>query len=1058
MGVPVSPWLLLLAPAIVHAQQVEGTVSGIVFEEGTGVPLDGVEVRVGGRSATTDSLGRFELSLPEGSHEIVVLGTDGIARPSVTIAVAPGRRSEALVTWSPSRATLPALIEEPTGVALTTEVEPLEGPVGTLTGRILNDEDGTPVAGARVYVRGRAVEAATDATGAFRLQLPEGSWELAVVANAFASQSVAEVQVVADGTTDVQVSLVPAGLALEDFYVRAPRVTGGAAALLDERRDSSNVADVIGSEQMARAGDSSAASALRRVTGLTLVGGQFVYVRGLGERYSTTLLNGANLPSPEPERRVVPLDMFPAMILSSVVVQKTFSPDMPGEFGGGAVVLRTRNIPTEPVFRIGLTGAWQQGATFTDGALAQGQPLDWLGVDNGFRGLPADLAATEPGSVEQADRFGNGVPDDQLEAFGESLNNDWYPKRFRLPPNVGASLSVGNGWSFGQDRRVGALLGLSWNNRFDSETYRRRFYVLGSGERLASPNPYCAGKDDVDAILETGEGSPTAAARSDYCFRTTNRSIRLSGLMALGVQPAKGHLIESTTVLLRNTDDNAFIAEGYYVDIDGDLRLSEARWVERMLLSQMLRGSHAFAQGDHPVELGWRYVFSQANRLEPDRRTTRYDLDVDDQARVLSNRPEGNQRFWSTTDDQTHDVAGHVLVPIPAGKGRFLELKLGGQYLVKDRLVSSRSFKFNTDPLDVPTRTAEPEDVFTPDNIEPGLARLDEITRNTDSYDADQTIWAAYGMVRAPVFDWLDLMGGVRVEHSDQTVLTKELFEDTFVEANLKSTDPLPAFVATFRPMESMQVRAGYGRTVSRPEFRELSEAIFREVLGGRQTLGNAELERATIDSVDLRWEWFPDKGDVVSVSGFFKQFTNPIEPIVIPGAEFSTTFENAPGARNYGIELEFRKHLGFASEGLRDLFVSANFSYIQSNIQLDRGVQTNQERALSGQSPWVVNAQLGYDNPDLGINAALLYNAAGPRIVEVGAFGFPDTYETPRHNLDFVFAAQLPKGAEIRLTARNLLDAPTLVTVDDVQTGFRYVQERRYAGRQIGLRLGWRL
>lgn len=1057
----------LLGSSVAIAQEAIGSVEGFVFEEGTGRPMVGLAVSVGDARTETDAAGRFEVELPEGRYDVYVADSWGNIAAAEAVSVGVGRRSELLITWSPKRSLLPTQVEQPDGLGIPAVEEDLEGPSGLVTGRVVSDKDDTPVAGARIFVRGRAVEAVTAKDGQFSLELPVGAWELAVVANAFASQSLSDVEVTEQGETSLAIKLVPAGLALDDFYVRAPAVTGGTAALMDERRESSNVADVMGAEQMARAGDSNAASALRRVTGLTLVGGQFVYVRGLGERYSTTLLNGANLPSPEPERRVVPLDMFPAAILSSVVVQKTFSPDMPGEFGGGTITLRTRNIPTEPVFRVGLTGGWQEGATFTEGSLAPGRALDWLGVDGGYRAIPAEVAATEPGSVEQGDRFGNGVPDDQLESFGESFRNSWYPQPFKIPPNVGASLSMGNGWRFGQDKRFGALLGLNWANSFDTDVYRRRYYTLGSGERLGAPNSYCAGQDDAPAVWDSPEDPDhSGAIRADYCFRETERRVRLSGLLAMGLEAGPGQTIESTTVVLRNTEDTSYLAEGFYIDIDGDLRLSETRWVERTLISQMLRGEHAFAKGDLASSMEWRYVFSFAGRKEPDRRTTRYDLDENSGEWFLSNRPEGNQRFWSDTSDNTHDAATHIEIPIAAGIGmgkkkrdpRILTFKMGGQVVRKDRLVGSRAFKFNTDPLDPETRRQDPEMVFVPENISPELARLDEITRNTDSYVATQNIWAVYGMLRAPIFDWFDVMGGVRIEHSDQTVVTKELFTDDSVVAGISNTDPLPALVATFRPLENMQVRMGYGRTVSRPEFRELSEAIYRQVLGGRQTRGNPDLERATIDSVDLRWELFPAKGDVLSVSGFYKQFTNPIEPIVTPGAEFTTEFDNAAGARNYGIELEFRKNLEFVTPVLRDVYVAANGSFIQSRIQLDSGVQTNSERALSGQSPWVANAQFGYDNPELGINAALLYNAAGPRIVAVGAVGFPDTYETPRHNLDLVFSAQLPRGFEVRLTARNLLNSPTIQTIDDVARGIRYLTMQRFAGRQVSLRLGWRL
>ncbi|MCB9679857.1 MAG: TonB-dependent receptor [Alphaproteobacteria bacterium] len=1022
----------LIAPTVAFAQEAPGVLEGVVFEAGTGRPLPGVEVVVDGQRVVTGPGGAFVLSLPAGSHEVVV-SRDGVTRPTTPVVVGAGRRTELLITWDADRAVLPAQVEQPDSVAAVGQTEQVDGPVGRVEGRVVSSEGGTPVAGARVYVRGRAVEAVTGADGRFVLEVPEGTWELSIIASAYAAQAVPDVAVVADAATPVAVELVPAGVSLEDFTVRAPAVTGGTAALLDERKEGTAVADVIGAEQMSQSGDSTAAAALRRVTGLTVVGGKFIYVRGLGERYSTTLLNGGQLPSPEPERRVVPLDMFPAAVLDSVVIQKTFSPDMPAEFGGGVVQLRTRAFPSEPVIKLQLSGGWTYRTTFAQGLRYQGGPTDFLGIDGGTRALPADVAAASSESpLKEKGRFSTqGYTPEELQALGLQMPQVWTPTDTMIGPDKGLSLALGNGWRPG-GRPVGALLALAYDDSWLTQDFRRVYYQTEGG---------------------------TVVPDADYTFHQTTRRVRLSGLLSLGVKPADGHEISTMTTVLRNTEDEARTFSGFLPEESYDIAVTRLRWIERMLLVQQILGKHDLGTGDHPVHLDWRYGFAQATRLEPDRRQTRYDEDTATGTFALSRRDgDSNSRFYSTLLDRTHDAGLDVTIPIGVpGRDDDAKIKVGGAFVRKDREVDTRRFSFvNKGDKGDPVMVQTPEVIFAPDNIRPDFFQIKEITQTTDNYFARQTVAGGYAMTEVPAMPWLDVMAGARVEFSRQDVTTFELFNPSAepVVSTLANVDLLPAATLTFIPREDMRVRLGYGRTVSRPEFRELSPAVFQDVVGGRASFGNPDLQRAIIDNVDARWEWFLSRGDVVSVGGFYKRFTSPIETLVIIGADPALTYANALYADNFGLEVEARKDFSFVHASLRDLYVSANASFIRSQITLDAeqgGVQTNNERALQGQSPWVVNALIGYDNPELGINAALLYNAFGPRISEVGSFGLPDALEMPFHTLDFVFNAELGKGFTAGVQVKNMLDQQIRYRLTTGE-----VIEERKPGPSIKVNLGW--
>lgn len=1056
----------MFATPVAHAQEAgdavaeEGVVSGIVFQRGSGAPVEGIIVVVGERRTATDRLGRFRLEVPQGSYPVALIGADGRSRATRPVVVGAGEVTEVLVTYDASLDVLPAQVESPdVAVAVTDDVE---GPAGRIEGVVTSGEDGAPVVGARIYVRGRASEAVTDAEGRFSVEVPEGSWELSIIASAYAAQRVPDVAVVADQSTPVAIDLVPAGLALDDFTVRVPKVTGGTAELLDERKQGAAVADIIGAEQMSRAGDSSAASALRRVTGLTVVDGRYIVVRGMGDRYSQTLLNGHLLPSPEPERRVVPLDLFPASILDSVKIQKTFTPDMPAEFGGGVVELRTRAFPTEPVFDIALSGGVRYGTTFADAFTYQGGPTDLFGVDGGFRRLPPDVqAASDAEPFKEEGRFSDlGYSREELQTYGRAFQNIWAIDTTRALPDWGAQLTAGSGFDLGDKGTLGAMVAFNYGNTWQTQTYDYTEY-----------NPGSSGIERDDS----------------YFFQKTERRYLLSSLLSLGWKLRDEQRVQASTMVLRTTEDEARRNEGFYGEESRNIRVERLRWVERQLIVQQFDGDHDLAKGTRPVRFSWRYSYARANRAEPDRRQNRYDFDFQDQVFRLSNRDgDSNSRFTSDLLDETHSGGFDVTIPIRMTDDRDVEIRTGMLVVAKDREVDTRRYSFlNRGDKAADYLSSSPEALFRPWNLRPDLFQIKEVTLPTDNYLASQAIWAGYAMARVPALSWFEVMAGVRAEASRQRVTTFEPFSTTGNEivttlpktpGRKGSDDPLvlggdyvagdptsgwfqldilPAVALTFTPRDDMKVRLGYGRTVSRPEFLELSEVTFKDVTGGRERIGNSELERATIENVDARWEWFLSRGDVVSASAFFKYFDKPIEQIVIIGADQILTFDNALNATNYGFELEFRKNFGFAHPALEDLYLAMNGSYIQSEVTLDpesAGVQTNNVRPLQGQSPWMVNATLGYDSPELGINAALLFNVFGPYISDVGSFGLPDQYVQPVPQLDFVFGAELPKGFHLRYRWRNILDSLR----EDVLGSGEVIQGVR-PGWTMDLRLGWR-
>lgn len=902
--------------------------------------------------------------------------------------------------------------------------------VAPLSGTVI-DAEGLSIPGATVRVG--ALETTTDAEGAFRLDVPVGTGDVTVTRAGFGpAQSTVEMP--PEGATLAVTLTLESSDAGDELTVQSTRTPGGTIELLRERKEAPAVVDVVGSEQMSRAGDTDAASALKRVNGLTVIGGRFVYVRGLGDRYSQTLLNGSSLPSPEPERRVVPLDLFPTSLLESVVVQKTFSPDVPAEFGGGVVAINTRSIPEKPVLSLTLSGAWVGGTTLSEAMVGATGPTDWLGFGNEFRALPdAVQAASDEAPLKAGGVFSeDGYTADDLEVFGEALENRWGLVAKDLPPDFGVNLQAGRKWSLGAVD-FGALGGVVFSNGWSVDEGFKITYA------------------DTGAGLEPKR-------RAD--FVEASNKVRLGAMLTLGLQWAEEGHVSSTTMLNRTSSSSALRYDTDDPTGSNDGRTTRIQWEEQQLFFQQLSTSVPLG----PVRIDARYALSFADQAEPDRRE--YTYLATDSGYVLSQRGAWNDIYYGALGDSAHDAGLDVTWTIPRDAGD-VKLAAGGKAFLRTRSSSVQRFSFEFVGSEGIDLTAPIEDVLVPENIgregdtDPGYVQLEENTSNNDDYRASQDIFAGYLLGDVPWTKRFRSLVGARVEASDQNVETYQLFTTDAepIVAELATVDVLPAVTLTYglgptTLPDAMLVRLGYGRTLSRPELRELSEVPYYDYRSGRLLYGNPDLARATIDNVDLRWEWYPSAGESLSVAGFFKYFDDPIESIVAVSAVSGSvgTFANANSATNIGGEIDVRKRLDFIHSSLHDLYISGNVSIIDSKVDLEgtEGNQTSTERPLQGQSPWVVNLQLSYENPDLRTNIAALWNVFGPRIVQVGTAGIPDSYEAPVHRVDLVVAQGIGEHFQVRAKGTNLLDWPIRELTGD------QISEEVRDGWTAGLGLTW--
>lgn len=1012
-----------------------------VFDGAT--PLADVELTLDGDDAVvTGDQGGARLTPQAGVRRLLATRGEQVLL-DLPLTLADDEQVQVSVALNGERAPIYRLVSSLSGEQT---VDLAQTDSATIAGEVV-DADGSPVVNAEVIVNGVSVR--TDAQGRYRLSTRPGRYALLVVAPGHDTLSRPNV-LLQHGEQDgprIMLSTTRTGGAegdtqasvLEGVSVQAEikEDAGGQYEMGRERREAIQVQDMLSAEQMSRAGDSDAASALKRVTGLTLVGGQFVYVRGLGERYSSTLLNGAGVPSPDPTRRVVPLDMFPSGLIESIAIQKAYTPDMPGEFGGGTVALRTLSVPEEFNAKVSLGAGWRQHTTGSDMLTYDGGGRDWTGRDDGTRDLSPDILATiaDGRELRRGTIFRPGYSVEELAALGRTLEATYEVRRKDAPFDGSFGLELGNGFETGFGR-IGFQAAVDYGHGTESRQEELRYFVT-----------------DAQGIRPL----------NDYVRDRSETRIDFSGFLTLGAQIGDDHQVGANLILLRQTSDTTQIDEGFNADVAGDLRFTELLWVERELFATQLFGKHHFP-ALRGLELDWRYSDSDASRDAPDQRLYRFDpSSTSAPGFVFSRRSDSNTRRFSHLQDEVEDYGFDLRLPLAGADGRWAGSKLIAGYAITDksRESSIRRFRFTEDsPFTLGNGIyALPslEDILGHDNIRPGGFYLVENTRATDTYSAAQEIDAWYLGTNLSYDERLRLALGARHERSRQSVLTYDLFspETLPILASLDDSDWLPALSASWTFRDNQTLRLGYSQTLSRPDFKELSEAPYTDPESGREIYGNSKLQRGLIDNFDLRWEIWPSPMEMISIGVFYKDFESPIEQVIRSVVERTFTFSNALSAENYGIELEAMFYLDRLGElwqrldWLRNFNVAANYAWIESSIELTeqaQQVQTNAERALQGQSPYVFNLQLGYDSEDGLLNWSLLYNVFGERISGVGALGAPDILEQPVDQLDFVLTKRFEHGSALKLGLKNLLDPRVEETQGgQVRRGFR-------RGRQVSL------
>ncbi len=868
--------------------------------------------------------------------------------------------------------------------------EPAPAPVvtGTIKGTIidLQAQTGLPAVTIQIHGPAGAQTVASELDGTFKLELPPGQYTLTFSTPDFQDET-RTVTIVEKQVAQLDLSMGPDVVKgkEETIEIYDTLDTRKASAVLAERRAAATVSDAIAAEQISRSPDSNASDAAKRMVAATVQDNRYVVIRGLGGRYSLTLLNGVILPSPDPDIPAAPLDLFPASLLTNITVHKTFAPDMPGNFAGGLLGIETRTYPSKFFLRAKLGMGNDSTSSFHTLNGQSGGSLDMFGYDDGTRSLPSaipdDKLAGDP-----------SLSAEQRASQAGSFRNAWTVKQRRATPNLSFSTTVGDTHNVNH-RPLGYVASLSFGHG-----YRRRLAHIarvGGDDGMGGTAPSLLQLDDQQGIEQANLGAVAGVGYSPA------RKQRLD-LFAL-----YSHTADITSSSVTGTDNTSTVIDR-----------TRLQFLERSLLFTQLVGDHQLADKAY---LEWQANVAQVGQHEPDTRDLLRTQSTDGRF-AISTGTGGAERLFGELSDTTLGAGAAVRMPYDAVK-----LKIGSSIQRSARDYQQRRFHFD---LSGDSVFLDPDQAFSPANAGATMSMY-ESTLPSDGYTATRTIGAAYAMADVQPVEKLRLVGGARFEASrlDVGLDSKiDLMAPPMPHTTHSDNDVLPSLNAVYALTPEMNLRAAYGMTVARPNFREIAPSLYYDYVRRRVIGGNPELDETTIHNVDVRWEKFLGDNEVLAASVFGKYFTDPIERTVeVSGDGDNVSFANTPNAKTYGLELEARFSLGRLARQLSAFSFGGNLSLIGSRI--DVGGAT---RPLQGQSPYVANLGLGYGAG--GTRVDLLYNTFGRRIEEVGTGGAGNVYEEPFHRLDLAVSQDLSKGLKLKLAGSNLLNQRVLRTQDGVE------------------------
>jgi hypothetical protein len=895
---------------------------------------------------------------------------------------------------------------------------------GTIRGTIKDAKTKESLIGCTVRIDGTQLGGTTDIDGSFTIQsVPSGTQKVVISYISYQTKEIPNVRVESGNTTTIDTELDEEGKSLQEVVVRASKATNTEIAVITEVKQIKALAVGISAAQIQKSQDRDAAAAIRRVPGVSILDNRFVLIRGLGSRYNSVLINDVIAPSTEVETRSFSFDIIPSNILDRMIVYKSGSAELPGDFAGGIVKIYTKRRPSSNFIDVGLTFGYRPGTTGEQAQSHQRGGLSALGLWSPKQTIPTSFP------TRSGDFNALGAP--QRAAYAQLLPNSWGLTNVSVMPDIRFALNTGR--------------------RFDMGTVQV--------SNLTSIN-YSLTNQITNIDLRVYENGAVAnSINQDYKDASYARQSRLGLLHNWSLRFSPAFTLEWKTLFNQLGNQETVVRQGQNFDSNADIRSYSQRFENRSIATTQISGDH---QLNELSKLNWIAGYGYSGRWEPDWKRARYQAPLNSGENgvytlvtPLSPNPIDVGRFYSKLNEQTFSLIGnydHTFGNPTDREPGHLKAGIYAEQRVRD--YSARFYGYNS----IPGTTSDGAiiqqqpigSIFSPANVsgQPGGFSLLDGTSDLDSYQGGNTYGAAYVSGDFNLGSRTNVTMGLRGEYNIQDLKIQRLGVDQQL-VNRRIFSPLPSLNVTHKLTDKHSVRLAYSATVNRPELRELAPFQYFDFNLLAVVTGNTELTTATIQNLDLKWEFYPSPNELISVTGFYKHFRNPIESFLLPtGNGFSYTFINAPSARNFGVEVEMRK--GFSQSGskfLQNLQVVANGSLIDSRVTLGDFVRApdatstvidvplkdlaDRTRPLANQSPYLINAGVYYQEPNSGLQWNVLYNIYGPRIFAVGTRNNPTIYELPRHAIDLNISKTFNQKIDIRLGIQDILNQATRYAQD---------------------------
>lgn len=871
-----------------------------------------------------------------------------------------------------------------------------------IKGVVIDQKSKETLIGAVVTVDGTNVKAITNIDGNFQIDGldKEKKYTLYINYVGYKTQKIDGVQA---KDADQVIALQPDEQQLKEVTVTAVERRNTDAAMIQVAKNSPVIVSNVSAQEISRTQDTNAGEVIRRVPGVSLIDDKFVMVRGLSQRYNNVWVNGGAVPSSEADSRAFSFDIIPSSQIDNLTIVKSPTAEYPADYSGGFIIVNTKEIPAENSFNIAVGGNWNTSSAFQNFSYSKGSGTDFLGFDNGLRSLNGGIhAALNP----QLNANGKPVGDYATSLLGNGLNNDWLVKNRKPLGDLKLAASLNRRWMLG-GRTLGMLAAMNYTNEY--RTYENM-------------------ENNLYGIYDAANDKPNYLRHSvDDQY---NNNVRLGAMLNFTFLSKDGnHKYQLKNIFNQLATSRYTWRDG--VSAQSNLeRSAEYYYRSRTTYNGQLTGKHTFTSD----ALDWSIGYAYANRHLPDRRRYLIDDALESGVYALST---GNDisREWTQLDE-------HILSLGVNDKHHFkfgnfepnLQVGAYGEYRTREYQTRNFIYNWNVSDNNMPSdfrHSDIPTLLSSEANMGYDKLYLLEEKQMRNNYRGHNTLGAGYLALSLP-FGKLGIHAGVRFEHNDMELISNSRdYEKSESSRHYKTDDVFPSLNTTYKISDQHQVRLSYGRSINRPEFREVSSSVYYDFDLASNVQGNTELKNCYVDNLDLRYEWYPSRGELISLAVFYKHFDSPIEwtYTVAGGTDLIYSYKNAKSANNYGVELDIRKNLGFI--GLKDFSWSFNGALIKSKVQFEKGAK-EEDRPMQGQSPYLINTGIFYKNAPLKMDIALLYNRIGKRIIGVGRSEgstgddsnsrVPHSYEMPRNTIDFSLAKKFGEHLELKLNVRDLL------------------------------------